>query len=116
MTFCVLFVQVFKLKRFLGGGGGGKGKRETENGNGMKPSWMVPVSHGYHVVEEEERSFVRTGELDSGFDSVVVQREQIEERELWFFGVFDPLIGDGVAKYIQSHLFHNKHPKDQVHI
>jgi len=106
-----LKLKVFKLKRFLGGGGR---KRESENGK-KKPSWMVPVSHGYHVVEEKDRSVVRTGEsneLDSQVDSVVVQREQIGEHELWFFGLFHPVIGDGVTKYIQSHLFHSKHPTE----
>lgn len=68
-----------------------------------KPSWMMPaVSHGYHVVEGYDKS-------ESDF--VVVQREPIEELELWLFGVFDPRIGDGVTKYMQSHLF-DKKPKE----
>ncbi|KAG2722042.1 hypothetical protein I3760_02G110800 [Carya illinoinensis] len=63
---------------------------------------MIPVSHGYYVVEDQ--SF-RSGWDESDSDSVVVQREQIEDLELWFFGVFDAQVGDGVTKYMQSHLF-----------
>ncbi|CAK9165750.1 unnamed protein product [Ilex paraguariensis] len=98
-----LKIKAFRLRHFLIGDGGKK-KRESENGK--KPSWMVPLSHGYHVVDmyslQDESS-----ELDS--DSVVVQREQIGENiEMWFFGVFDARIGDGVSKYMQSHLFGKK--------
>ncbi|GFY82780.1 protein phosphatase 2C family protein [Actinidia rufa] len=67
---------------------------------------MVPVTHGYHVVEN--RSF--RSELGSDPDFVVVQREQVDELELWFFGVFNSRIGDGVTKYLQSHLF-DKNPE-----
>lgn len=78
----------------------------------QKPSWMVPISHGYHVIED--RSF--GGACDCGFeeensDSVVVQREQIEEMEVWFFGVSDSRIGDGITKFMQSHFFDRK-PKE----
>ena len=71
---------------------------------------MVPISHGYHVMEHKSL----TGSSDvSDFDSVVVQREQIDELELWFFGVFDARIGDGVTKYMQSHFF-DKKPKEVI--
>lgn len=63
---------------------------------------MTPVSHGYHVVRNQ---FVGGGLDESDYDSVVVQREQIEETEMWFFGISDAEIGDGVTKYMQSHLF-----------
>lgn len=63
---------------------------------------MMPVSHGYHVVEDQ--SF-RSGSDEPESDSVVAQREQMEELELWFFGVFDAQVGDGVSKYMQAHLF-----------
>lgn len=69
---------------------------------------MMPISHGYHVVDHKS---LRGSSDDSDFDSVVVQREQIEELELWFFGVFDARIGDGITKYIQSHFF-DKKPKE----
>ncbi|KAK9288020.1 hypothetical protein L1049_016465 [Liquidambar formosana] len=46
--------------------------------------------------------------------SVVVQREQMEEVELWFFGVFDSRIGDGVTKHMQSHLFDRKIKESQI--
>ncbi|KAI9195779.1 hypothetical protein LWI28_017947 [Acer negundo] len=93
-SFCILG-QAFKLRRFLGRGGGSKKAAK-------RPSWMMPISHGYHVVEDQ--SF-RGSPDDSEYDSVVVQREQIEEIEMWFFGVFDARIGDGVTKYMQSHFF-----------
>lgn len=67
----------------------------------------MPISHGYHVVEDQP---FRGGSDDSDCDSVVVQREQIDELELWLFGVFDARIGDGVTKYLQSHLF-DRNPK-----
>lgn len=81
--------------------GGGSKNRDGEIKK--KPGWMVPISHGYHVVEED--SVRGGGSYDSDSDLVVVQREQIEEIELWFFGVFDCQIGDGVTKYMQSHFF-----------
>ncbi|XP_027115763.2 putative protein phosphatase 2C-like protein 44 [Coffea arabica] len=102
-----LKLKTFRLRRLLmGGEGDDKGK--TASG-GKRPSWMMPaVSHGYHVAED--RSFVaalsRGLELEP--DKVVVQREEIQENELWFFGVFDARIGDGVSKYIQAHLFDKK--------
>lgn len=71
---------------------------------------MTHVSHGYHVVE-----LGKTWTSDSSlreFDSVVVQREQIKDCELWFFGVFDDDgIGEGITKYMQSNFF-NKMPKE----
>ncbi|KAI3469787.1 hypothetical protein Pfo_026450 [Paulownia fortunei] len=70
---------------------------------------MMHVSHGYHVVELDKPG--RSGSIVKEFDSVVVQREQIKECELWFFGVFDDGIGEGVTKYMQSHFF-NKMPKE----
>lgn len=98
--------QAFKLGRLLGGDGG-KSKRGKENGK--RPTWMTPISHGYHVVEGRLLlAGDESSELDSDIDSVVVQREQIEDCELWFFGVFDYRIGDGVTKYMQSHLFDKK--------
>jgi protein phosphatase PTC1 len=69
---------------------------------------MMQVSHGYHVVEDQSLSS-DSDEPES--DSVVVQREQIEELESWFFGVFDPKVGDEVTKYVRSHLF-NRNPKE----
>ncbi|KAE8667996.1 putative protein phosphatase 2C-like protein 44-like isoform X2 [Hibiscus syriacus] len=44
---------------------------------------MIPVSHGYHVVENKS---LRGSSDERELDSVVVQRE-IDELELWFFGV-----------------------------
>ena len=69
---------------------------------------MMPISHGYHVVEHKSN---RGSPDESDFDSVVVQREQIKDLELWFFGVFDHRIGDEVTKYMQSHFF-DKKPKE----
>ncbi|OMO95449.1 phosphatase 2C (PP2C)-like protein [Corchorus olitorius] len=104
-----LKLKAFRVKRFRIGDGGSK--RKSENGIKKKPSWMMPISHGYHVMEH--KSFTG-GSDESDFDSVVVQREQIDELELWFFGVFDAQIGDGVTKYIQSHFFDKKPKESQI--
>ncbi|KAA8548829.1 hypothetical protein F0562_000513 [Nyssa sinensis] len=101
-----LKLKAFRLRRFFIRD---VGNRKNESENEKRPSWMMHISHGYHVVEHQ--SFRSGGSNDSDSDSVVVQREQIEETELWFFGVFDPRIGDGVTKYMQSHLF-DKKPKE----
>ena len=73
---------------------------------------MVPVSHGYHVIED--RSFCNGGFEEEDSDTVVVQREQIEDTEVWFFGVSDSRIGHGITKYLQSNFLDRK-PK-QVHL
>lgn len=102
--------QASRLRRFLIGDGESKKKRGSELGS--MPSWMAPVSHGYYVADyrpfrDELEDDDDRRDSDSG---VVVQREEIEGLELWYFGVFDPQIGDGVAKYMQSNLF-DKKPK-----
>ncbi|XP_062109349.1 putative protein phosphatase 2C-like protein 44 [Humulus lupulus] len=99
-----LKLKGFRLKRLPLGEGKKSKKREAKS----KPSWMTPISHGYHVVEAQ--SF-RVGSDESDSDSVVVQREQFDQLELWFFGVSDARIGDGVNNYIQSH-FLDKKPKE----
>ncbi|KAL6974936.1 protein-serine,threonine phosphatase [Sarracenia purpurea var. burkii] len=97
-------------------GNDGKRKRSEAEFAKKKPSWMVPVTHGYHVAHDRFFRGESTGESnsDSDPDSVVVQREQIEEVELWFFGVFDARIGEGVTKYLQSHLFDKKPKESQL--
>ncbi|KAF2285515.1 hypothetical protein GH714_005203 [Hevea brasiliensis] len=97
-------IKAFRLGRFLIRDGGKKRKPDAAK----KPSWVMPISHGCHVIEDQS---VRGASDGSGSGSVVVQREQIEELELWFFGVFDARIGDGVTKYLQSHLF-DRNPKE----
>ncbi|XP_061370764.1 putative protein phosphatase 2C-like protein 44 [Gastrolobium bilobum] len=97
-----LKLKVLRLKRFLLG----HGRRKRKNmPPAKKPSWMMPISHGYHVMEHH---MIRDGSDDSDFDSVVVQREQMDHTELWYFGIFDAFIGDGVTKYMQSHFFDKK--------
>ncbi|PSR97927.1 Protein phosphatase 2C-like protein [Actinidia chinensis var. chinensis] len=105
-----LKLKAFRLRRFLIGDVGNKKREEREFGK--VPSWMVPVTHGYHVVENGwfRGELGSDSDSDSNSDSVVVQREQIDELELWFFGVFNARIGDGITKYLQSHLF-DKNPK-----
>ncbi|KAG8370443.1 hypothetical protein BUALT_Bualt14G0117500 [Buddleja alternifolia] len=95
------------LRRFLIGNGRRK-SRKPENGKSVS-SWMMHVSHGYHVVELDGQW--RTGTSVREFDSVIVQREQIQQSELWFFGVFDDGVGEVVTKYMQSHFF-DKMPKE----
>ena len=73
---------------------------------------MMPVSHGYYVVEDQ--SF-RGGSDDFECSSVVVQREPVGDIECWFFGVSDNQIADGIHKYIQSHLF-SKNPNEVMNI
>ncbi|KAJ9154145.1 hypothetical protein P3X46_027512 [Hevea brasiliensis] len=102
-----LKLKAFRLRRFLIRDGG----KKREFDAAKKPSWMMPISHGHHVIEDQ--SF-RGGSDDSDSNSIVVQREQIEELELWFFGVFDARIGDGVTKYLQSHLFDRKTKESQI--
>ncbi|KAK7278425.1 hypothetical protein RJT34_23453 [Clitoria ternatea] len=94
-----LKLKAFRLKRLLLGQGGRKRKHITAN----KPSWMMPVAYGYHVMKLTTEGFD-----DSDFDSVVAQREQMDHTELWYFGIFDALIGDKVTKYMQSHFFDKK--------
>lgn len=97
------------LKSLAGRNGGKENKREGDVTK--KASWMTPISHGYYVAEERQ-SF--DGALDDcDGDSVVVQREQIEEMELWLFGVYDGRVGDKVTKFMQSHFFDRK--LKQVH-
>ena len=67
---------------------------------------MNPISHGYHVVEHHLLRGDADQQDDSNSDSVVVQREQIEQNELWYFGIFDSMSGeDKVTKFMQSHFF-----------
>ncbi|KAK4539215.1 hypothetical protein RGQ29_031938 [Quercus rubra] len=73
--------KAFRLRRFLIGDG-----KRTKKGIEFtrRPSWMMPVSHGYYVVEDQ--SF-RGGSDDFECSSVVVQREPVGDIECWFFGV-----------------------------
>ncbi|KAK7344507.1 hypothetical protein VNO77_14179 [Canavalia gladiata] len=91
-------LKAFRVKRFFFG-------RKRNQRTAKKPSWMIPITHGYHVVEHH---VIRGGSDDLDFDSVVIQREQMDHTELWYFGIFDALIGDGVTKYMQSHFFDKK--------
>ncbi|XP_022138432.1 putative protein phosphatase 2C-like protein 44 [Momordica charantia] len=100
-----LKLKAFRLGRFLT-----RKKRRPSAVN--MPSWMAPVNHGYHVIDDQSYSSIL--EEESNYDSVVVQREQIEGIELWFFGVFDPQIGDKVLKFMQSNFFDKKFNESQV--
>ncbi|OIW21192.1 hypothetical protein TanjilG_30788 [Lupinus angustifolius] len=93
--------QKFRLKSFLLGNGG----RKRNHWIAKKPSWMMPITHGYHVVEH---NVINDDSDDSDFDSVVIQREQMDQTELWYFGIFDAVIVDGVTKFLQSHFFDKK--------
>ncbi|XP_019451969.1 PREDICTED: putative protein phosphatase 2C-like protein 44 isoform X1 [Lupinus angustifolius] len=94
-------IKQFRLKQFILGIGG----RKRNHSTAKKPSWLMPITHGFHVVEHH---VINDDFNDSDFDSVVIQREQIDETELWYFGIFDALIGDGIIKYMQSHFFDKK--------
>lgn len=84
------------------------GKRSTRRNHEVagKPSWMTPISHGHHAVKHD--LFEGDDSDDYEFDSVAVQREQIGDAELWYFGIFDPVIGDCVSKYLKSNFFDKK--------
>lgn len=77
--------------------------------NGKKLPWMMPISHGYYVVEVavEDRSWAESSETDelAQADSVVVQREEMGNLELWFYGVSNAVIADSICRYLQSNLF-----------
>ncbi|KAE9617630.1 putative protein-serine/threonine phosphatase [Lupinus albus] len=94
-------IKKFRLKSFLLGNGG----RKRNHGNAKKPSWMMPITHGFHVAEH---NVINDDSDDSDFDSVVIQREQMDQTELWYFGIFDALIGDKVTKFMHSHFFDKK--------
>ncbi|WVY96388.1 hypothetical protein V8G54_028539 [Vigna mungo] len=92
-------LKAFRVKRFFFG-------RRRNKWRGNKPSWMIPISHGHHVVEHH---VIKGGSDDDlEFDSVVIQREQMDHTELWYFGIFDAVVGDGVTKFVQSHFFGKK--------
>ncbi|KAK4341677.1 hypothetical protein RND71_040178 [Anisodus tanguticus] len=79
-----------------------EGNKKRGSGNGKRLSWMMPITHGYYVSEERPSSgggggarpqTPQSNKLEC--DEVVVQREQVEEQEWWFYGVFDTRIGGG---------------------
>jgi len=102
----LLKFQAFRLKRPLIG----NWRKKRTASMAKKASWMMPITHGYHVVEDQ--SF-KGGADESDSDSVVVQREQIAELELWYFGISDAQIGHGVSNYMQSHLFY-RNPSEVI--
>ncbi|RDX88344.1 putative protein phosphatase 2C-like protein 44, partial [Mucuna pruriens] len=91
-------LKAFRVKRFFFG-------RRRNRWSANKPSWLIPITHGHHVVDHH---VIKGGSGDSDFDSVVIQREQMDHTELWYFGIFDAAVGDGVTKYMQSHFFGKK--------
>ncbi|KAF8014369.1 hypothetical protein BT93_H0263 [Corymbia citriodora subsp. variegata] len=91
-----LKLKAVRIRHFLTGNIRSKKKKLQA---GRKPAWMMQLSNGHFVHENKDG-------LDS--DSVVIQREQIQELELWLFGVFDAQVGERVTKYLQSHLFGKK--------
>ena len=60
---------------------------------------MRPMAYGYQVVEHNMAR-------DGSDYSVVAQREEMDQIELWYFGIFDALIGDKVTNYMQSYFFY----------
>ncbi|XP_015087593.1 putative protein phosphatase 2C-like protein 44 [Solanum pennellii] len=112
--FQLKIAKKLKLKNFIGKEGGGNKKKGS--GNGKRLPWMMPITHGYYVAEES-RDGARPQTPQSNkveCDKVVVQREQVEEQEWWFCGVFDTRIGGGVTKYLQAHLFDNNLNESQM--
>ncbi|GMN53386.1 hypothetical protein TIFTF001_022517, partial [Ficus carica] len=105
-----LKLKAFRLRRLLIENGKRK-KREPS-----KPSWLTPISHGYQVVDYQWYLGASDDISNSDYDSVLVQREQFGELELWYFGVSDARIDDGVFKYLQTHFFDKKPNEAQVSI
>ncbi|XP_043691941.1 putative protein phosphatase 2C-like protein 44 [Telopea speciosissima] len=93
--------KAFAVTRFLTG----NVERSKRKGS-QKHSWMTPITHGFHVIEDRSLRGGGSGDLDS--DSVLIQREQIQDQEVWMFGVFDAQMGNEVTGYLQSHLFDKK--------
>lgn len=85
------------LKKFKGLKVKRVGAKEIKNKVETQRIW-TGVSHGCHAVE-------RGGIGDDG--CVHAQREQVEDLELWLFGVCDDQMSSGIAKHLQSHLFDN---------
>ncbi|KAE8076047.1 hypothetical protein FH972_014720 [Carpinus fangiana] len=100
-----LKLKGIRLNRFLIGDGGSK-KRCRKI---PMPPWLA-LLHGYHVLEDQP--FI-SGSDEPEPDSVVVEREKIEELELWFFGVSEGQVGDEVTNYVRSHLL-NRNPKEKA--
>lgn len=100
-------LKAFRLKRSLMR----NWRKKRTASMAKKASWMIPITHGYHVVEDQ--SF-KGGADESDSDSVVVQREQIAELELWYFGISDAQIRHGISKYLQSHLFDRNPSESQI--
>ncbi|VFR01533.1 unnamed protein product [Cuscuta campestris] len=116
--FHLTLVKSLGLGRFLKRDGGGprkkKGKAGNNNTTGKKrPSWLTPVSHGYHAVEGRSPTAGGWAEDEA---EVVVQREEVEECEWWFYGVLHARIGAGVTEYLQDHLFNGKLKESQMRL
>ncbi|KAH6770077.1 hypothetical protein C2S52_014880 [Perilla frutescens var. hirtella] len=103
-----LKLKIVSLKRFLIRNIKRK-SRKVENGK--RVTWMDHVSHGYRVVKLGQTWTTPSRDRIKEFDPIVVQREQTEDCELWFFGVFDDEgVAEEVTKSMQSNFF-NKLPK-----
>ncbi|XP_059317671.1 putative protein phosphatase 2C-like protein 44 [Lycium ferocissimum] len=114
--FQLKIAKKLRLKKFLAKK---EGNKKRGSGNGKRLSWLTPITHGYYVAEERPSrgggarpQTPQNNKLEC--DKVVVQREQVEEQEWWFYGVFDTRIGGGVTKYLQTHLFDNNLNESQM--
>ncbi|XP_021721890.1 putative protein phosphatase 2C-like protein 44 isoform X2 [Chenopodium quinoa] len=106
-------LQVFRWKSLLKGSDDVDGGANVKGSkNVKKPSWMTPISHGYHILEA--RSWGGEEDEVEKLDNVVVQREEKEGLELWFYGVSDASIGDGISRYLQSNFFDRKFKESLV--
>ncbi|KAL8171415.1 hypothetical protein V2J09_023219 [Rumex salicifolius] len=77
-----------------------------------KPAWITQMSHGHHVVEYHQLGFYVEGSVALDLDTILVQREQISNLDIWLFGVCDNgVISGGISGYLESHLF-DKEPKE----
>ncbi|CAN4091100.1 unnamed protein product [Withania somnifera] len=111
--FQLKIAKKFQLRNIFAKEEGNNKKKGSENRKSL--SWMMPITHGYYLAEcgggvRPQRPQSNKVECDK----VVVQREQVEEQEWWFYGVFDSLIGGGVSNYLQTHLFNDNLNESQM--
>ncbi|KAH9626450.1 hypothetical protein KSS87_004952 [Heliosperma pusillum] len=111
--FKIMLAKIKELSlKSLFKGGDEVNKRDYNSKNMKKPSWMMPITHGYYLVEDRTRD-LESSELEKQ-DTLVVQREEISNLELWFFSLSGSVIGDSISNYMHSHLFSRQLKESQV--
>ncbi|OVA02366.1 Protein phosphatase 2C (PP2C)-like domain [Macleaya cordata] len=102
-------IKAIRVRKFLTS----RNSQSSKYENTKKQSWSRSISHGFYI-SEDHRSLMYGPDKSSESDSIVVQKEQIQDLEVWLFGISDAQTGDGVTKYLQSHLFDKKLNQNQI--